>query len=156
MGNRVKTALALAGAGAVAAVSLLATSAGAATQGKKDSGTTYAAVVHQKGSTLYAAGYSTDKLFGQSAVTYVTTVAAGATGTLKVTAKPVIEYSAAGSLVGSATATQNLVTGAITNGKLTLTRGTGGLKGHSFVGTFTGTYNAKTGVYTFHYTGTYK
>ena len=156
MGNRLRAAAALAAACAVALVAVLVNAAGAATKGKQDSGTSYAGVVYQKGKTLYAAGYSFDKLFGQIAVTYVTTVAAGTTGTIKVNASPVTQYTANGTLVGTASAVQNLATGAVSDGKLNLTRGTGGQKGHSFTGTFSGAYDSSTHVYTFHYQGTYK
>jgi hypothetical protein len=121
---------------------------------KKDSGTAYASIVHTAGSTEYVAGYTFDKLFGRTATTYVTSASAGAAGTVKVTARRVTLYTAKGSLWGTGSATQNLVTGAITNGKLNLIHGTGGLKGHTFKGTFTG--NLTSGVYTFNYKGTYR
>ncbi|MEA2210348.1 MAG: hypothetical protein QOF83_296 [Solirubrobacteraceae bacterium] len=125
------------------------------TKGKKDSGTSYAAVVRTVGSKEYVAGYTLDKLFGHAATTYVTTLTSGKTGTVKVTGKPVTLYTAKGTLSGTGTATLNLATGAITGGKLVLTKGTGGLKGHSFKGTFTGTSNIAMGLFTFHYTGIY-
>lgn len=156
MGNRVRKALAVAGVSAAGLAAGVAGSAGAATSGKKDSGTSYVAIVHQKGSVAYAAGYSVDKLFKQAALTYQITAAPGTTGTVKVTAKKVIEYTSTGSLIGTATAVESLATGKITKGKLKLTKGTGALKGHTFTGTFTGSYNAKTGVYTFHYAGKVK
>jgi hypothetical protein len=127
--------------------------AGAKTTKKKDSGTAYAAIVHTSGSTEYVAGYTIDKLFGRTATTYVTTVSAGATGTIKVTATRVTLYTPKGTLFGTGAANQNLATGAITGGKLNLTHGTGALKGHTFKGTFTGNHNATTGVYTFNYKG---
>jgi hypothetical protein len=128
--------------------------AGAKTTGKKDSGTVYASVVHTAGSTEYVAGYTFDKLFGRTATTYVTSVSPGATGSINVTGKRVTLYTAKGTLWGSGSATQNTVTGAITGGKLNLSHGTGALKGHTFKGTFTGTFAG--GVYTFHYKGLYR
>jgi hypothetical protein len=44
----------------------------------------------------------------------------------------------------------------VSSGKVSLTKGTGGQKRHSFVGTFTGTGNAVSGVYVFNYKATYK
>jgi hypothetical protein len=127
-----------------------------ASKGKADSGTSYVSIVTHRGKTEYAAGYSFDKLLGHTAVTYNATIAAGKTGTIDVTAKPVTEYTPTGSLYGSVTAVENLATGAVTDGKLKLTRGTGGQKGHSFIATITGNYDAKSGIFTFHYKGIYR
>jgi hypothetical protein len=122
---------------------------------KKDSGTAYAAIVHTSGKTQYIAGYTVDKLFGRTATTYLTTVSTGSTGTLNVTAKRVTLYTPTGTLFGTATATENLATGALTNGKLLLTHGTGAQKGHSFKGTFTGNGDIAKGLFTFNYKGIY-
>jgi hypothetical protein len=122
---------------------------------KKDSGTAYASIVHTSGSTEYVAGYTFDKLFGRTATTYVTTLSPGTTGTVKVTAKRVTLYTATGTLWGTGVATENLATGAITGGKLILTHATGAQKGHTFKGTFTGSTDPKTGVFTFNYKGIY-
>jgi len=127
--------------------------AGASTTGKKDSGTAYASIVRIANGKEYVAGYTFDKLFGHTATTYVTTAAPGATGTIKVTATRVTLYTPKGTLWGKGAATQNTLTGAITAGTLTLTHGTGSLRGHTFKGTFTGNHNATTGVYTFNYKG---
>lgn len=123
---------------------------------KNDSGTAYAAITRTVGNKEYVAGFTTDKLFGNAATTYVTTVTTGTTGAAKVTAKPVTLFTSKGSLTGVGTATLNLATGAITNGKLILTKGTGALKGHSFKGTFTGTSNIAKGTFVFHYKGLYR
>jgi hypothetical protein len=128
--------------------------AGAKTTAKKDSGTAYASIVHISGNNEYVAGYTFDKLFGRTATTYVTTASPGATGTIKVTGKRVTLYTAKGTLWGTGSATQNTATGAITGGKLNLNHGTGALKGHTFKGTFTGSFAS--GVYTFNYKGTYR
>jgi hypothetical protein len=122
----------------------------------KETGTSYVSVVRQSGKTEYAAGYSFDSLRGQVGVTYLTTVTTGKTGTITVVGKRVTIWTPTGSLWGTGTATQNLATGAVTNGKLKLTHGTGALKGHSFVGTFKGSFNATSRVFTFHYAGTYR
>ena len=131
--------------------------AGATTAGKKDSGTAYASVVHTSGTTEFVAGYTFDKLFGRTATTYVTSVRpAGTPGTVTVTARKVTLYTPTGSLVGTGSALDNGITGAITQGKLNLTKGTGAQKGHSFKGTFTGSYDAKSGIFTFNYKGLYR
>jgi hypothetical protein len=140
----------------IGVVSALAVDAGAKSSGVKDSGTLYVAIVHQSGKTLYAAGYAFDKRFGQIAATYVTTISGGANGNINVTANPVTEYTRTGSLFGKVTAVQNVTTGAVTNGKINLNHGTGQQKGHTFTGTFSGTYDSKHMVYTFKYSGTYK
>ena len=129
--------------------------AGAKTTAKKDSGTVYAAITRTVGGKEYVAGFSTDKLFGKTATTYITTVRTGTTGTAKVTGKPVTLYTSKGTMTGVGTATLNLATGAITGGKLVFTTGTGALKGHSFKGTFTGTSNIAKGTFVFHYKGLY-
>jgi hypothetical protein len=127
-----------------------------ASRGKPDSGTSYVSIVHAAGKTQYAAGYTFDKRFGQTAVTYVTSIGPGGTGTVTVIGKRVTLYTRNGSLYGTGSAVENLLTGAVTKGKLKLTHGTGAQKGHSFSGTFAGSYDAKARVYTFHYKGTYK
>jgi hypothetical protein len=144
---------------AIGSIAAFAASAGATTKtkGKKDSGTAYVSIVHTVGNTEYAAGYTFDKLFGQTATTYATSVRNGpATGTVVVTVKRLTLYTSTGTLYGTGIATDNLVTGAITDGKIDVTHGTGAQKGHTFVGTLTGSEDLKTGVYTFNYTGTYK
>lgn len=143
---------------AVGLISVFVASAGARTKApaRHDSGTAYANIVAKNSSTEYAAGYTFDKLFGQTATTYRLAFASGtSTGTLTVNAKRVTLYTPTGSLVGTGSAQENFSTGAITHGKLDLTRGTGGQRGHRFVGTFTGSL-AKSGVITFNYKGTYR
>jgi hypothetical protein len=142
---------------AVSGLSLVA-GAGAATSARsvKDSGTSYVSIVHQKGKLLYAGGYSFDKKFGQNAITFQVTATNGTTGNVDITAKRVTFYTPTGTLYGTASAVQNLATGSVTAGKLNLTHGTGAQAGHTFKGTFAGTFDTKSAVYTFHYTGTYK
>jgi Flp pilus assembly protein TadG len=154
---RTRAMLAAAGISAAGLAGGLAATAGAATtKAKKDTGTSYVAVVHQVGNTLDAAGYTFDKLRGQGAITYQLNATPGAKGTVKVQGKRVVMYTSTGTLYGTGSAVQNIATGQVSAGKLALTHGTAAQKGHSFVGTFTGTYNRANGVYTFHYTGTYK
>ncbi len=149
------TATALIAAGTVPVIG-----AQAAAAGKADSGTSYAGDDVQCGGDLCVAGYTFDKLFGTTAVTYKIKVGTGnKPGTLAVTANPVIMFTSTGELKGNATAT--LTTGSngqvtISAGKLNLTTGTGGRVGHTWVGTFTGNGSTKTGFYKFVYRGTYK
>lgn len=149
-----RSLVATAGAVAVAAVPFVAT-AGAKTRAKpvKDSGTSYVAIDHMSGKTQYAAGYTFDKRFGRTAATYVTSLTPGTTGNVNVIAHRVTLYGPAGSLWGTGKAVESLATGKVSKGKLDLTHGTGAEKGHSFVGTFTGSFDPKSGVFTFHYKG---
>ena len=128
-------------------------------KGKSDKGTSYAAIVRMSGGFEYAAGYTTDKLFGAIAVTYKLKLQSNTPGTVSVTAKPVILFTPTGELSGTGSATLTIGTGGsatITAGKLTLKKGTGGQKGHRFDGTFTGSGNVTPGLYQFNYRGTYK
>ena len=158
---RIRIAIAgMFGAIVLAAVAVDTLAAQAAGGGKADSGVSYAGNDVNCGKFVCVSGYTFDKLHGQGATTYKIALGIGKKpGTFKVTAKPVTMFMANGSLTGSATAT--LTVGAkgaskITGGKLNLPTGHGGLAGHSFVGTFTGTGNSTTGYYTFKYQGTYK
>jgi hypothetical protein len=148
-------------AGLLAACATIAIGAGvvgAKTKGRADSGTTYAAITHTVGNVQVAAGNVTDKVLGKGAVTFALTIGTGSKpGTIGVSGK-VTDYSSTGSLSGTDTADVTTSTSGITftNGKLRLTKGTGGQKGHSFIGTFTGTAKAATGPFVFHEKGTYK
>ncbi len=143
---------------ALIAVGAGAVGAGATATGKGDTGVAYVSIVHQVGKTLYVAGYDFDKLFGQTGVTFVATVGSGKPGTFKVAGRKVTLYTPSGSLVGTGSATEVVTANSVTltGGKLALTHGTSGQAGHSFTGTFTGTYDSKTLVYTYHVKGTYK
>ena len=149
----------------VAALAALAISAvgvatvGATSAGRADSGISYVAVTHSVGSTLYAAGNTNDKLLGSAAVTYTIKAGTGSTpGTIRVTATRVTVYTATGSVWGKSAGTEMTNSdGTVSlNGTLTLTHGTGGQKGHSFIGTFTGTGKTATGPFVFHTKGHYK
>lgn len=146
----------------VGAAALSALGAGvvsAKPSGKKDRGTVYAAIARTVGSTEYIAGEGTDKLLGPIAVSFTAKAGSGAPGTVVVSVKPVILYSKTGTLSGTAKVTLVIGTGGavtISNGKLTTTKGTGGLKGHSLAATVTGTGKSAFGPYVFNYTGTYK
>jgi hypothetical protein len=154
-GAAVAASVAVSGLLAVGAAAVAARSAGRA-----DSGTIYAATTHTSGGYAFAAGQGTDKLFGPIAITYrIKAIPAGTTGTLNLTIKPVIEYTATGSILGSATATLTLGPNgaeAISNGKFSLTHGVGALRGHTIKGTFTGTGNTTANMLVIHSKSTYK
>jgi hypothetical protein len=140
-------------------IAVSANTVGALGSGRADSGTVYAAVTHTVGTTTYASGNSTDKLFGKGAVTYALHIVPNTPGTLKLTVPSVTYYYSNGSLTGTASATLTIGAGGgatVSNGKLSLTKGAGARKGHSFKGTFGGTGSVTTGAYKFTYTGKYK
>jgi hypothetical protein len=134
-------------------------SVGAKSSGKALSGTSYVAVTHLVGSTYYAAGNSTDTILGDGADTYTFKAGTGTKpGTIKISAPRVTVFRSTGSLFGTASGAETTsASGAVTlTGKLNLTHGTGGQKGHSFIGTFTGTGKTPLGPFVFHTKGTYK
>ena len=138
----------------------LAANAQAGTPGRPDSGTAYVATTPKTaGTTQYIAGFDTDGVLGDTAITYViTTVPTSTTGVVSLSARQVRLYTGRGELSGTATAT--LTAGAdgsamITGGELDLTVGTGTLRGHRLIATFTGTGHLDGG-YTFNYQGTFR
>lgn len=143
---------------AVVAAFAVAVPAASAASAGKDSGTAYVSVTHQEGSTLWVAGDIKDKILGRGAIVYQTKVSAGQqTGSVLVTAKTVTLFTPTGSLTGTGKATQTAnpdgsIT--VTGGVVSLTKGTGSLKGHSLKATFSGPF--KDNIYTFKYSGTYK
>ena len=142
-------------ASAAVAVTAGATSAG---KGKSTSGIVYAALVHTAGKTEYAAGLVSDKVLGKGAVEFALNVGEG-TKPGSLTGKgSVTVFTATGQLSGTDSVTINTTSTGVTftNGKLDLTKGEGLQKGHSFVGTFTGTAKSIAGPYTFNDKGTYK
>jgi hypothetical protein len=164
MGRRLRGArgaiaiLAVASALITAGVLAVGASAASSSKGKADSGTSYSVVDLTRGGFEYASGYTFDKLFGPVAITYKLKLAPATPGTFKVTAKPVVLFTPTGSLSGSATATLTVDSKGnekITGGKVKLTKGSGGQKGHQFTGTFIGTGTASTLSFKFTYHGTY-
>jgi hypothetical protein len=158
MSRFTRSVAALAAIGACAATAAVAATAGAASTGKADSATAYVAITHSVGKNYYAAGNVSDKLLGNGAVAYVITAGTGATpGSIKL-GGTVTTFTATGSLSGADTGTEvTSPSGAVTlSGKLMLTHGTGGQKGHSYIATFTGTGKAALGPFVFHVKGTYK
>ena len=154
--RRFVVALAICGVIALAAASV---GEGSGAKGKPTSGVVYAAITHTVGTTDYAAGNGTDKGLGLGAVTYTIQVLPNTKpGTLKLESKSVTFFTPSGELSGTGSAT--LTIGAkgkatVTGGTLSLTKGTGGQKGHRYVGTFTGSGSITTGIYVFHDKGTY-
>ena len=133
----------------------VAASAESAKKAQKTSGVIYAGVTHQEGDDLYVSGDFKDKLLGRGAIVYVTNVEGGpAVGTVLVKARKVTIYTRKGSLTGKGQATQDVVTGEVTDGTFKLDKGTGAYKGHQLKGTFDGTF--ADGVYTFEYKGKYR
>jgi hypothetical protein len=131
---------------------------GAKSAGKSDSATAWVAVTHTVGSTLYLAGNTTDKVLGKGAVTYAIKAGTGSKpGTIK-TSGTVTVFGKTGSLSGSVQGSEATTSsGSVTEtGKLDLNHGTGGQKGHSYVGTYTGTGMSAIGPFVFHTTATYK
>ncbi len=151
---------AIAGVLAGAALLVLGTSAlAAATKGKADSSKLHLAITHAAGGFNYSAGDGTDKVLGPVVVTYkLKPVARG--NKIKVTVPKARLWVANGTLSGTASADLTVIDAKgdakLTNGKFSLTKGTGGQRGHSEVGTFTGRGNVNGGVYTLVTKGTYK
>jgi hypothetical protein len=131
---------------------------GAKSAGRPDSGTAWVAVTHTVGSTLYLAGDSTDKVLGNDALTYTVKAGTAAQPGTVTTSGTVTVFSKTGSLSGPFHGTAvTTSTGSVTEtGTADLSHGTGGQKGHSEVGTFTGTGASPTGPFVFHTKGTYK
>lgn len=123
---------------------------------KHTSGTGYFSIVHTtRSGEQQAAGIISDKLLRNAAVTYVIKLSSNAPGTLNVKARKVVLYTGSGSLIGTATATINVTPAGetISNGKLTLKKGFGSLRGDKLTATFSGMANTLTNQYTFHYVG---
>jgi hypothetical protein len=158
MNRLTRLAAATALVGACALIAVTAGAVGASGNGRADSATAYVAITHSAGKNYYAAGNVSDKILGNGAVTYVITAGTGAKpGSIKLGGS-VTTFGPTGSLSGADTGTEvTSASGAVTlSGKLMLTHGTGGQKGHSYIATFTGTGKAALGPFVFHVKGTYK
>ena len=144
-----------AAAGLLAACAVIAVTAvgvGAKGTGKATSGTVYAAITHTVGKTENAAGQVNDTVLGEGAVLFALTVGSGSKpGTVPLKGT-LIAFTKTGELSGTDSVDLNVsATGTtFTNGKFKLTKGLGAQKGHSFIGTFTGTASSPTGPYVFH------
>jgi hypothetical protein len=157
--SRVKAASVLAiGLVAATAATAGAVTASSASKGKSTSGTVYAALVHTVGKTEYAAGLVSDKVLGKGAVEFALNVGEGTKAGSLEGKGSVTVFTATGQLQGTDSVTINTTSTGVTftGGKLNLTKGEGLQKGHSFVGTFTGTAKSIAGPYTFLDKGTYK
>ncbi len=151
-------AIAAAAATCVAGATIAAT-AGAASKGKSTSGVVYAGLTHTVGKTEFAAGNVSDKVLGAGAVTFELSLSSGGSGGGIAGKGAVQVFTKTGELTGTDSVTLTTSSsGAVTftNGKLDLTKGYGLEKGHSFVGTFSGSGTSITGPFTFHEKGTYK
>jgi hypothetical protein len=135
---------------------LIATAQGRPAPSRPDSGTAFVSITHTVGKIQFAAGNENDKLLGESAITYDLALSANSTGGIVVTSKHVVLYTKTGSLTGTASALlkTNGNLQSVSNGKLTLTKGAGSLKGDSLKATFTGSANLTTNQIVFHYKGT--
>jgi hypothetical protein len=158
--SRTRVACVVAGLIASLAASGLTAETDARTRGSSDSGTTWVATTPKtSGTTQYVAGFDSDKRLGHAAITYViTTVPTSTQGTVSLVARDVHLYTGTGGLSGRATATLT-ATGnghaTVTDGKLTLDKGTGSLSGHKLTASFTGA-GTLGGGYTFTYDGTFR
>jgi hypothetical protein len=146
----------------IAVIAILALSltgaAFAAKKAKQTSGVVWAGATHAEGQNLFVSGDFKDKLLGRGAIVYITQASGTQqAGVYQVTAKTITLYTTKGTLTGTGSATQTINsdgTSDVTNGKASLTKGTGAYKGHSLKVTFSGPLT--NGVYTFTYQGTYK
>lgn len=148
---------------ATAAIAVGAGAVGAKSGSSKTSGKLYVGINPQaKSGIQFLAGQGVDKALGSDAVTFTIKPLSKSTGVITANAIKVTLWTSGGSLTGTGGATLT-VTGmpkagdvTVSDGKISLTKGTGALKGHSFKATFTGSGNIVSGEYTFVYKGTYK
>jgi hypothetical protein len=146
------------GVGAVGAMSATTAAAKPARKARADSGVVYFGITHSANGNQYAAGSTTDKLFGSGAITFVIQTTRTPSGGFRMISKPVTLFFSNGTLTGTATATVTPAPGgtSLTGGKLKAAHGTAAQKGHSVSATFQGTGNPVTGAYKIIYTGVYK
>ncbi|HET8979612.1 MAG TPA: hypothetical protein VFN87_15725 [Solirubrobacteraceae bacterium] len=136
--------------------------AGAAAKGRTERGVVHFAVVQTIGQTNVAAGAQSDSLFGQGAVVYRLHVLTTTSGKITIKIPKVTDFYSTGSATGSASATLTITNtpnqgdATVTGGVLKLAKGTGTHKGHTFTGTFSGSGNITSGMYTIQYKGTYR
>jgi len=124
---------------------------------KPDSGIAYLGITRISSSGIeYAAGNDYDRFLGTGASTFAIKARADNTG-IHVTAEPMVLYSAAGSLTGTATGKASVTaSGETLAGNFALTHGRGAQRGHSFTGTFTAVSDKTLRFFTFNYKGTYR
>jgi hypothetical protein len=153
-------------AAAVAACAGTATivgTAGAASQGKSTSGKFYIGINPQvKTGIEYVAGQGVDKVLGPDAITFTIKPLPGTSGKILAKAIKVTLWTSGGTLTGTGSAMLDITNSpkagdaTASGGVVSLTKGTGALKGHSFKATFAGSGNIGTGEYVFSYKGTVK
>lgn len=148
---------------ASAVIAVTAATVGAKSNGKATSGKLYVAVTPRvKSGIEYVAGEGTDKVLGSIAVTFTIKPLSTSSGKVLAKAIKVTEWASGGTLTGTGSATLNITNApkagdaTATGGVVSLTKGTGTLKGHSISTKFSGSGNIVSGEYTFSYTGTYK
>lgn len=127
--------------------------------GKSVTGIAYVGENHVVGALHYFAGPTTDNVLGTGAITFPSPITVTPGGVVQFSSSEVTLFTKTGSLSGTASAdvtATSATQAAVTNGKLSLTTGAGAEKGHSLVGTFTGTGNPATTEYVFNYEATYK
>ena len=111
------------------------------------------------GTTQYVAGFDSDAILGQAAITYVIkAIPTSAKGTFSLVAHKVDLFTGTGELTGTATATLTASAGGqaiITGGRLSLNTGRGSLAGHTLRASFSGAGRLGGG-YTFTYRGSYR
>jgi hypothetical protein len=152
----------IATAGLLAAFALTAGSAAVAASsksGKAVTGVAYVGENHVVGALHYFAGPTSDNVLGAGAITFPSPITVTPGGVVHFSSTAVTLFTKTGSLSGTASADVTATSGtqaSVTNGKLSLSKGTGSEKGHSLVGTFTGTGNPTSTEYVFNYTATYK
>ncbi len=124
---------------------------------KRDSGIAYLGITRISSSAVeYAAGNDYDRVLGTGASAFVIKARIDSTG-IHVIAEPMVLYSAAGSLSGTATGKATVTaSGETLRGNFSLTRGRGAQRGHSFTGTFTAVSDKTFRFFTFNYKGTYR
>jgi hypothetical protein len=125
---------------------------------RADSGTAYASTNRVVGKIGYGSATNSDKILGASAVTFKYTLTSQGGGKFKLNSTRTVLYTPKGALKGTLSATVTLAgtTETFTNGKLNLTTGTGSQKGHSLVGTFTGSGSETDNQFKITYKGKYK
>ena len=151
-----------AAAGVLVAVSVGAVGASAVaakSAGRADKGTVQIGETSVKGQVHYEAGSFTDKVFGNGALTFTTTITIKPGGVVHFDSNSLTFWTPTGSLTGHVSADIHATSASsatVTNGKISLTKGKGGQKGHSLIGTFTGKGNPTSTEYQFVFKATYK
>lgn len=132
--------------------------ASAAGKAKQTHGTAWVGVTHTVGKNhLTVAGDFVDSRLGKGAIVYVVKPEPATSGGILIKAKRITIYTRRGSLEGKGQAIETLNpdgSGDVSDGKFSLTKGTGAYEGHTFKGTFDGSY--LDGVYTFEYDAVYR